>query len=96
MNQQAKDMMQQNSQTMELTVIIQYVNYGQKKRRKDPYEKFHEYDNGLYLIEKIRNGEINLFNVKNNQLNFKSRLRRKKGGKKSKEQKNTIYNIDTL
>ena len=60
-------------------------------------EEFNKYDNALDLIDKIKNGEMNLAKVKNNQNNFKINLGEiKKGGKKSREQKNTIYKIDML
>ena len=35
-----------------------------------PNEEFDKYDNALDLIDKIRNGEIKLAEVKNNQNNF--------------------------
>ena len=55
-------------------------------------EKFDAYDNALDLIDKIKNGEIKLAEVQNNQNNFKINLDEiKTGGKKSKEQKK--YNI---
>ena len=58
-------------------------------------EEFNKYDNALDLIDKIRNSEIKLAEVKNNQNIFKIHLSQiKKGAKKSKEQKNTIYNIN--
>ena len=47
----------------------------------------------------MQNGEIDLADVKNNQEKFKTCLGEiKKGNKKhrSKEQKNTLYNIETL
>ena len=61
--------------------------------------KFDKFNNALNIINKIQNGEINLVNVKNNQEKFKSYLEEiKKGNKKhrSKEQKNTLYNIEML
>ena len=61
--------------------------------------KFDEFDNALNIINKIQNGEISLADVKNNQEKFKSYLGEiKKGNKKhrSKEQKNTLYNIEML
>ena len=48
----------------------------------------------INIINKIQNGEIDLANVKNNQEKFKSYLGEIKKGKKLKEQKNTLYNID--
>ena len=60
-------------------------------------EEFNKYDNALDLIDKITNGEIKLADVKNNQNDFKFYLGEiKKGGKKLREQKNTIQNIEML
>ena len=42
--------------------------------RKTPDEKFYKYDNALNLINKIKNGEIKLAEVKNDQIRFKSNL----------------------
>ena len=64
-----------------------------------PDLNFNEFDNAVALIDKIRDGKISLINVKNNQEEFKSYLREIKKGKnnrKSKEKKNTLYNIETL
>ena len=36
--------------------------------------KFDKFDNALDIIDKIRNGEISLADVKNNQAKFKSNL----------------------
>ena len=59
--------------------------------------QFDEFDNALCIINKIRDGKKDLAKVKNNQQDFKSYLGEiKKGAKKSKEQKNTIYNIEML
>ena len=59
--------------------------------------KFDEFDNALDIINKIRDGKKDLADVKNNQQKFKSHLSEiKKGSKKSKEQKNTLYNIEML
>ena len=61
--------------------------------------KSDKYDNALNIINKIQNGKINLADVKNNQDTFKSYLGEiKKGNKKhrSKEQKNTLHNIEML
>ena len=58
---------------------------------------FDRFDNAISLIDKIRDGKISLTDVKNNQWKLKSCLEgNKKGGKKSKEQKNTLYNIEML
>ena len=61
--------------------------------------KFDKFDNALNIINKIKNGEITLADAKNNQKKFKSYLGEiKKGNKKhrSKEQKNTLHNIEML
>ena len=53
----------------------------------------------LDLINKIRNGEIKLCDVKNHQTIFKSHLVEIKQGnnkKRSKEQKNALYSIEML
>ena len=45
----------------------------------------------------MKNGEIKLSDVKNDQIKFKSYLGEiKTGSKKSKEQRNTIYNTEVL
>ena len=60
-------------------------------------KKFDEFDNALNIINKIREGKKDLTDVKNNQQDFKLYLGEiKKGAKKSKEQKNTLYNIEML
>ena len=61
--------------------------------------KFDKFDNALDIIDKIRDGKIDLADVKNNQEKFNSYLGEiKKGNKKhrSKAQKNTLYNIEML
>ena len=59
--------------------------------------KFDEFENAFNIITKIQNGEIELAELKRNQEKFKSYLGEiKKGSKKSKEQRNTIYNIEML
>ena len=59
--------------------------------------KFDEFDNALGIINKIRDGKKDLVGVKKNQQKFKYYLGEiKKGAKTSKEQKNTIYNIEML
>ena len=57
---------------------------------------FNQFDNVLDITDKIRDGKIDLADVKNNQEKFKSYLGEIKKGKKSKEQKNTLYNIEML
>ena len=59
--------------------------------------KFNKFDNALNIINKIQNGEISLTDVKNNKEKLRSFLgEMKKGNKKhrSKEQINTLYNIE--
>ena len=46
--------------------------YGYKGRTADA--KFGKFDNALDIIDKIKNGEIRLVDVKNNQDKFKSNL----------------------
>ena len=59
--------------------------------------KFDEFDNTLGIINNIRDGKKDLTDVKKNQQIFKLYLGEiKKGAKESKEQKNTIYNIEML
>ena len=59
--------------------------------------KFDEFDNAINIINKIRDRKKDLADVKNNQQKFKSCLSEiKKGSKKLKEQKNTLYNIEML
>ena len=62
-------------------------------------EKFDEFDNVLDIIDEIRDSTITLSDVKNNQEKFKSYLGEIKKGNnrcKSKEQKNTLCNIEML
>ena len=58
--------------------------------------KFNGFDNAFGIIDNIRDGKINLADVKYNQENFKSYLGEITKGKKSKELKNTLYNIEML
>ena len=58
--------------------------------------KFNEFDNVFDIINKTGDGKIDLSDVKNNQEKFRSYLPEIKKGKKSKEQKNTLYNIEIL
>ena len=52
----------------------------------------------LCIIDKIRNGEISLADVKSNQAKFKSNLGEVKRSQKgrAKKQKDTLYNIEML
>ena len=72
--------------------------YKQKGNTADA--KFDEFDNAPNIINKIKNAEISLADVKNNQEKFKSYLGEiKRGNKKksSKEQKkNALYNTEML
>ena len=66
-------------------------------KRKTPDENFGAYDNALDLIDKIKNGKIKLADVKNDQIKSKSNLSEiKRRPKKSKQQKNALYNIEIL
>ena len=58
--------------------------------------KFGKFDDALDIINKIRDGKTDLADVKNNQQQFKSFLGKIEKGKKSKEQKSTLYNIEIL
>ena len=61
--------------------------------------KFNTYDDALDLVDEIKNGEIKLAEAKNDQIRFKSNLDKIKQGnnkKGSKEQRDTIYDIDTI
>ena len=61
--------------------------------------KFDEFDNALGVTNKIRDGKTDLSDVKYNREKFKSYLGEIKKGNnkhKSKEQKNTLYNIEML
>ena len=66
-----------------------------KYKGNTPDLKFVEFD----IIDKIRDGKIDLSDVKNNQEKFESYLGEiKKGNKKnrSQEQKSTLYNVEML
>ena len=65
--------------------------------RYKSYEEFNKYDNALDLIDKIRNGETDLAEEKNNRNIFKIHLGEiKKEVKNQKNEKNTIHNIEML
>ena len=86
----------------EITELDKKVNLDDlvyRYKGKSPDEKFDKYDNALDLINKIKNGEIKLVEAKNDQIRFKSNLEEIKKGnnkKRSKEQKNPLYNFDML
>ena len=66
-------------------------------KRKAADTEFNEFDNALDIINIIRDGKKHLTDVKKNQQNFKLYWGGiKKDAKKTKEQKNTIYNIEML
>ena len=61
--------------------------------------KFNEFANAFGLLDKIRDGKISLTDARNDQAEFKSNVSEiKKGDKehRSKEQKNTLHNIEML
>ena len=64
--------------------------YRYKGRNTDA--KFDKYDNSLQILDKMRNGEISLANVKNNQEKFKSNLSevKKAHQNRTKKQKKTL------
>ena len=72
--------------------------YRYKGRTADA--KFDKFDNALDIINKIKNGEISLADVKNNQANFKSNLGEIKKGNNKKDRKskkkNALHNIEML
>ena len=70
--------------------------YGYKGRTADG--KFGKFDNALDIINNIKNGEIRVIDVKNNQDKFKSNLSdvKETHGGRTKERKNTLYNIEML
>ena len=87
----------------DITELDQKVNGDDliyRYKGKTPNGKFHTYDNALYLTNQIKNGEIKLPEVKNDQRRFKSNLGEIKKGnnnkKRSKEQRKAIYNTDML
>ena len=52
-------------------MMIQYIY---TKKKESPNEKFDKYDNASDLFDEIKNGEITLFEGKNDQAIFKSHL----------------------
>ena len=62
-------------------------------------EKFNEFDNAFSLLDKIKDGKINLTDAKNDQVEFKlnlSEINKENKQHRSKEQKNTLYNMEML
>ena len=86
----------------EITELDETVNCDDLIHRckgKNPNEKFNKYDSALHLINKMRNGEIKLSDVKNDQTTLKSNLgeiKKINNKKRSKEQRNALYNIEML
>ena len=68
--------------------------YRYKGRTADA--KFDKFDNALDIIDKIRNDEAILTDLKSNQAKFKSNLSEVKKAHKNrtKEQEDTLYNIE--
>ena len=60
--------------------------------------KFDKFGNALNIIHKIKNGEIRLADVNNDQENFRLALVKinKAPWNRSKEQQNDLYNIEML
>ena len=71
--------------------------YRYKGRNGDA--KFDKFDGALDIINKIKNSEISLADVKNNQEKFKldlGQVKRRNSIKRSKEQRKALYNIEML
>ena len=91
-----------NKRLDDITKLDEKVNsddliYRYESRTSD--EKFDKYDDALDLIDKIKNCEIKLAEAENDQINFKSSLgeiKKENNKKRSKEQKDALYNIDML
>ena len=68
--------------------------YRYKGRTADA--KFDKFDNALDIIDKIRNDEASLTDLKSNQAKFKSNLSEVKKAHKNrtKEQEDTLHNIE--
>ena len=86
----------------EITKLDKKVNPDDLKYRykgSNADAKFNEFDNDFSLFDKIRESKISVADAKNDQAEFKSNLDElKKGNRKhrSKNQKNTLYNIEML
>ena len=77
----------------ELTLMIYYTD----TKAKFADKRFNESDSALDIINTIQDGKKGLADVKNNQQYYKLYLGEiKKGAKKPKEQRNTVYNIEML
>ena len=76
-------------------VNLDDLTYRYKSKLADT--KFKEFENALDIINKIQDGKKDLAEVKNNEQDFKLYLGEiRKGATKSKEPKNTLYNIEML
>ena len=84
----------------EITKLDEKVNRDDliyRYKGRTPDEKFDKYDNVFDLIDQIKNSEIKLADAEKDQRNLKSSLGKIKKGnnkKRSKDQKNALYNID--
>ena len=83
----------------EITDLDEKVNsdnliYRYKGRTADA--KFDKFDNALDIIDKIRNDEASLTDLKSNQAKFKSNLSevKKVHKNRTKEQEDTLHNIE--
>ena len=84
----------------EITKLAKEVNHDDliyRNKDKTPNGNFNTYDNALNLLDKIKNGKIKLADVKKDQIKFKLNLNEiKRGPKKSRKQKNALFNIEML
>ena len=84
----------------ELDKKVNYDDWINKYKENIKDAEFNQFDNAFSLLDKIRDGKISLTDAKNDQEDFGRNLREiektntKK--KRSKEQKNTLYNIEML
>ena len=84
----------------ELDKKVNYDDWINKYKGNIKDAEFNQFDNAFSLLDKIRDGKISLTDAKNDQEDFGRNLREiektntKK--KRSKEQKNTLYNIEML
>ena len=84
----------------EITKLNEKVNLDNliyRYKGETPDENFDRYDNALNIIDKIKNGNIKLADVKRYQIKFKSNLGKIKKGSNKKDQrsKKTNYTILT-
>ena len=77
-----------NERLNEITKLDEKVNSDDliyRYKGRTPDENFDKYDNALDLINKIKNDEMKLADVKNDQVNLKSSLREIKKWKQQKK-----------